>query len=145
MRNGNITYIEAKIMPINEIVARITNNIQEKLDLNTMISVNLNFGTISGISALSGISPNIKVAMERAGSIEAEIDSEFSSVGINQTLHRIYLNLNCVISVLTPFKTVNKEISTQVLLTETVIVGEVPSTYYYYDNLGFQDVLKTIN
>ena len=46
-QNGNITYIEAKIMPINEIVARITKNIQEKLDLNTFISVNLNFGTIS--------------------------------------------------------------------------------------------------
>lgn len=44
---GNITYIEAKIMPINEIVAKITKNIQEKLDLNTMVSVNLNFGSIS--------------------------------------------------------------------------------------------------
>jgi len=46
-KNGNITFIEAKIMPINEIVAKITNNIQEKLDLNTMISVNINFGSIS--------------------------------------------------------------------------------------------------
>ena len=34
-------------MPINEIVARITNNIQEKLDLNTMILVNINFGSVS--------------------------------------------------------------------------------------------------
>mgnify|MGYP003571472277 CR=1 FL=1 len=48
-QNGNITYIEAKIMPINEIVARITKNIQEKLDLNTFISVNMNFGSISRI------------------------------------------------------------------------------------------------
>ena len=46
-QNGNITYIEAKIMPINEIVAKITKNIQSKLDLNTTISVNLNFGSIS--------------------------------------------------------------------------------------------------
>lgn len=46
-QTGKITYIEAKIMPINEIVARITSNIQQKLDLNTMISVNLNFGSIS--------------------------------------------------------------------------------------------------
>ena len=46
-QNGNITYIEAKIIPINEIVAKITNNIQSKLDLNTMISVNVNFGTVS--------------------------------------------------------------------------------------------------
>ena len=34
-------------MPINEIVAKITNNIQEKLDTNSMITVNLNFGSIS--------------------------------------------------------------------------------------------------
>lgn len=83
--------------------------------------------------------------MERAGSVEAEIDSEFTAVGINQTLHRIYLNLNCSIGILTPFQTVNKNVSSKVLLTETIIVGEVPATYYNYDNLGFQDVLKTIN
>ena len=98
-----------------------------------------------GISALSGISPNIKVAMERAGSIDAKIDSEFTAVGINQTLHRIYLSLTCNVGILTPFQTVNKKVSSKVLLTETVIVGEVPATYYNYDNLGFQDVLKTLN
>ena len=98
-----------------------------------------------GISALSGISPNFKVALERAGSVETQIDSEFTSVGINQTLHRIYLNVSCTIGILTPFQTVNKEVSSKVLLTETVIVGDVPSTYYNYDNLGFQDVLKTLN
>lgn len=97
-----------------------------------------------GISALSVISPNFKIAMERAGSVEAEIDSEFTAVGINQTLHRIYLNLNCSIGVLTPFESVSKKVASKVLLTETVIVGEVPSTYYNYDNLGFQDVLKTV-
>ena len=83
--------------------------------------------------------------MERAGNIETNIDSEFTSVGINQTRHRIYLDLKCVVGILTPFKTINKEVSSKVLLTETVIVGDVPSTYYNYDNLGFEDVLKTVN
>ncbi len=97
-----------------------------------------------GISALSGISPNIRVALERAGNIEAKIDSEFTAVGINQTVHRIYLDLNCSIGILSPFETITKEVSSKVLLTETVIVGEVPSTYYNYDNLGFEDVLTTV-
>ena len=144
MKTGNITYIEARIIPINEIIAKITNNIQTKLDLNSTIKVNINFGSISGISALSGISPNFKIAMERAGNIETEIDSEFESVGINQTRHRIYLDLKCSVGILTPFKTINKEIKSKVLLAETVIVGNVPSTYYNYDNLGFEDVLQTI-
>lgn len=97
-----------------------------------------------GISGLSVISPNIKIAMERSGRIETQINSEFTAVGINQTLHRIYLDLSCSIGVLTPFKTITKSVSSKVLLTETVIVGEVPSTYYNYDNLGFEDVLNTI-
>lgn len=83
--------------------------------------------------------------MERAGNINAKIDSEFMSVGINQTMHRIYLDLDCSVGILTPFKTVTQEVSSKVLLTETVIVGEVPSTYYNYDNLGFEDVLQTVN
>ena len=45
--NGNITYIEAKIIPINEIVAKITNNIRAKLDMNSTILVNINFGSVS--------------------------------------------------------------------------------------------------
>jgi len=142
--NGNIALIEARIMPINEIVAKITNNIQSKLDLNGTISVRLNFGTVSGISALSAISPRFEVALERAGNVESKINSEFTSVGINQTLHRIYLDLNCNVGILTPFESINEEINTQVLLTETVIVGVVPDTYYNYDNLGFENVLNTI-
>ena len=129
---------------INEIIGKITNNIQNKLDQNSMISVKLNFGSISGISALSVISPQFKIALERAGNIETEIKSEFTSVGINQTLHRIYLNLTCTVDILTPFESIGKSITSQVLLTETVIVGTVPDTYYNYDNLGFEDVLNTL-
>lgn len=142
--SGEISLIEARIMPINEIVAKITNNIQHKLDLNSTISVKLNFGSISGISALSAISPRIQVAFERAGNIDTNIDSEFTSVGINQTLHRIYLDLGCTVGVLTPFKSVNQKVTSRVLLAETVIVGKVPDTYYNYDNLGFKDVLQTV-
>ena len=47
--NGNVTYIEARIIPINEIIAKITNNIQTKLDMNAMIPVNINFGSVSRI------------------------------------------------------------------------------------------------
>ena len=46
--------------------------------------------------------------------------------------------------ILTPFEGINNTVSSKVLLTETVIVGKVPDTYYNYDNLGFKDVLKTV-
>ena len=61
--------------------------------------------------------------------------------GINQTLHRIYLKIKCKASILTPFKSISKIVETDILLTETVILGEIPETYYYFDNLGFEDIL----
>ena len=100
-------------------------------------------GSVSGISSLSAISPKFEIVLERAGGIESKIKSEFTSVGINQTIHRIYLDITCNIGILTPFESVSKSINSNVLLTETVIVGNVPDTYYNYDNLGFEDVLMT--
>ena len=143
--SGSVSYIEARIVPINQLVTEITGNIQEEIDNTDSVIVDINLGTISGISILSNISPKIEINLESGGAIDAEINSEFTSVGINQTLHRIYLNLECTIEILTPFETIAKSINTEVLLTETIIVGDVPSSYYNYDNLGFEDVLDTIN
>ena len=64
------------------------------------------------------------------GNVETDLRSEFTSKGINQTLHRVYLQVDCEVSILTPFKDLDKKISNQVLLLENVIVGQIPNTYY---------------
>ena len=142
--SGKISYISAKIIPINELVAKITKNIQEAIDQSPTSLVKLNLGTVTGFSSLADISPKIAIKVEQAGNIETKIDSRFESMGINQTIHRIYLDLNCRIGILTPIKSISETVSLDVLLTETVIVGEVPQNYYNFDNLGFQDVLDMI-
>ena len=50
-------------------------------------------------------------------------------------MYRIYLNLECNVSILTSYRTINKTISNQVLLVETVVVGEVPETYLELDKM----------
>ena len=56
--------------------------------------------------------------------------SEFTAQGINQTLHRVYLQVVCEVSVLTPYNNITEKIINQVLIAENVIVGEIPNTYY---------------
>lgn len=143
--SGKISYISAKIIPINELVAKITKNIQEEIDKSPTSIVNLNLGTVTGFSSLADISPKIAIKVEQAGDIETKINSKFDSMGINQTIHRIYLDLNCRISILTPIKSISETVSLDVLLTETVIVGEVPQNYYNFDNLGFEDLLNMVD
>ena len=64
--------------------------------------------------------------------------SEFTSQGINQTLHRVYLQVKCEVSILTPFENIKKDIINQVLLAENVIVGKIPSTYYNLEGVEDQ-------
>ncbi len=140
--SGNISLISAKIVPINNIVAEIVKNIQSNIDSKATEKIYINLGKVSGFTILSFIGPTFTIELERAGSIEAKIDSNFENVGINQTLHKINLILSCNVSVLTPIEVVEDTVETTILLTETVIVGKVPNAYYDLDNLGFENLGK---
>lgn len=76
--------------------------------------------------------------------METDLKSEFTSQGINQTLHRIYLNVKCRVNILTPFQDLEKEIINQVLLAENVIVGRIPNTYYNLEGINGSNALDII-
>lgn len=69
------------------------------------------------------------------GNVETDLRSQFYAQGINQTIHRIYLEVKAKVSILTPFYDLNREISNQVLLMENVIVGHIPDSYYNLEGL----------
>ncbi len=137
--NGKISLIKANSVYINQIVSDITSNIQKEFDKIPRITVFINMGAVSGISILKNIEPNFEVELESAGNIDATIRTEFTSVGINQTHHKIFLKINARVGILTPFDTFGKDIDTEVLLTEAVIVGEVPDTYYNLEGITKPD------
>lgn len=82
--------------------------------------------------------------MATVGNVETDLVSQFSQSGINQTLHRIYLNVNCTVTILTPFDTIEQSITNQVLIAEAVIVGEVPSTYYNLSGVKEDDLIELV-
>ncbi len=137
--NGKISFIETNSTKMNEVVGKIVANIQEEFDKIPRIKVYLNMGSISGISILKNFKPQFEIELESAGNIEATVKTEFESVGINQTLHKIYLDINTKVGILTPFATFGKDVNSDVLLTEAIIVGEVPETYYNLTGLESAD------
>ena len=62
--------------------------------------------------------------------------------GINQTLHKLYLDIKCEISILTPFNTINESISNQLIIAENVIVGNIPETYYNLEGITSGDAMQ---
>ncbi len=141
--NGKISLIEANSVAINEITSRINSNIQREFDKIPTITVYINMGSVTGVRALKNMEPKFEIELESAGTLKANVRTEFKSVGINQTQHKIFLELDGKIGILTPFSTFSKNINMNVLLMEAVIVGEVPETYYNLE--GITDSAETYN
>ena len=141
--NGKISLIEANATAINEITSMIDSNIQREFDKIPRITVFINMGTVSGISILKNMEPQFEVELESAGNIKSIIRTEFKSVGINQTHHKIYLKIDARVGILTPFSTFGKDINSEVLISEAIIVGDVPDTYYNLE--GMDETEDTYN
>ena len=94
---------------------------------------------------LAGSGPKVNLKIATVGSVDTDLKSEFIEQSINHTLHRVYLNIECKVNILTPFSTIEDRIYNQVLLAENVIVGEIPNTYYNLEGLeGKNEVLETL-
>jgi len=141
---GNISMISANIIPINEIISDIAVKIQEELSKTENSKFSIKMGSFIGSRLLSGRGPNVEIKMATIGNLDTDLRSEFSSAGINQTLHKIYLQIECQVSILTPFHTVEETIKNQVLLEEIVIVGTTPNTYYNFEGITKENVLEVI-
>ena len=127
--NGNITMIKSNVIPINEIISDVAVRIQEELEKRENDIIQIPLGSVTGFKLLAGSGPNINIKIVPAGSVKTDLRSEFVAQGINQTLHRIYLQVDCQVTIVTPYDEISKEISNQVLLIENVIIGNIPSTY----------------
>lgn len=102
-------------------------------------------GSFTGFKMLAGRGPGVKITISSIGDVETDLRSEFISQGINQTLHRVYLQVKCEVNILTPFDNISREITNQVLLMENVIVGNIPNTYYNLEGInGTSDALEIV-
>lgn len=142
--NGNVKLMKLDVANMNKICSSVALEIQDGLDKAENTSFNLRLGTITGNKFFIGKGPNIGLTMVTVGNIETNIKSEFSEAGINQTLHRIYIDITCHISILTPYKDSDEDVNTQVLLAEAVIVGNIPDTYYNLNGMSEGDTLNVL-
>ncbi len=140
--DGNISMIKSNVFPINQIISDVAIYVQNEIDNLERDDIKIALGSFTGMKLLSGRGPDVKIKISSIGNIDTDLKSEFISQGINQTLHRVYLQLECKMNILTPFDRIEKDISNQILIAENVIVGKIPSTYYNLE--GFKNETDTL-
>ena len=143
-KDENITMIKSNIIAINEIISDVAVKIQNKINQRGRENIEIALGSFTGFKLLSGKGPGVPIKISSIGNVETDLRSEFSEKGINQTLHRVYLKVDCEVSILTPYNSIIEKVSNQVLLIENVIVGKIPSTYYNLEGFNSNNALDII-
>ncbi|MGN1326974.1 MAG: sporulation protein YunB [Clostridia bacterium] len=128
--DGNVIMLQTNTKNINTIISDIPVNILKRFEEEENCNISIYLGNILGTKYFSARGPKINIKIANVGNVETKLESEFQAQGINQTLHRIYLSLICEVTILTPYDTIKQNIENQVLLAESVIVGNVPNSYY---------------
>ena len=132
---GKIIAVSANVVELNRLSSNIAYKIQEKLSNLDKITVKIPIGEILGLSIFSGYGPDIDIKVVPMGNVETKFNSEFIAQGINQTKHTIYMDVQNTITIISPFIGTTVNCNRTVTIAETVIIGDIPNTYYNIEGL----------
>lgn len=127
--NDDIVLISADWLKVNSLSRKITLLAEKELNEKLEDGIPIPWLAFSGIGIVSGLGRKINVKLVTISSVDCQFNSRFKSVGINQTLHSIYVDVVCKLNVDYPFNNNEIETCSSILLVETILVGKVPEVY----------------
>jgi sporulation protein YunB len=127
--NGRITALKTNIGEINRLKTDVLNIINDEILSTDESSLGVALGSLFLPEFLSGKGPKLPVRILVIRNSEADFYSDFSEAGINQTLHKLNMEVFLDVTVLVLGTTTEFTISSHMVVAETVIVGDVPETY----------------
>ena len=132
--NGRITGFQSNMASFNRLQADITGDVLQRLAEVSDTELAIPIGTLTGSALRSVRGPKFKVRMQSIGSCTAHFENVFDHAGINQTTHSILLYVDVSVTILLPGFSTYTKVSNAFSVAETVIVGDVPDTYTYFDS-----------
>ena len=127
---GNIEMVQANSPEINMVAREIAGLAQANLDALDLKEISIPIGTFTGLALLTGLAPDVTISVMPIGSALCDFVSYFIAAGINQTLHKIYIDVHAEINIITPLDEPTITVKAEVLVAENLIVGEVPEFYF---------------
>lgn len=127
--NGCISSLSLNSIYINKIKSELVHDIEIKLSENNVLITNVEIGNILNMGIFSNRGPTIPVKYNFHSSVNSNVNSAFEDAGVNQTRHKISLNIIINVYVCNFWSREYFKMETDYVLGDTVIVGDIPSVY----------------
>lgn len=126
---GDILAVKTDSIRINRLKSAILDRVAEKLSQSGTTRIEVPLGNIINGELFSGRGPKIPIVLQLVNTANANFISEFNEAGINQTRHRLLIEIDTAVTALLPAGRTSFRITSQINLAETIIVGRVPDSY----------------
>lgn len=127
--NGRVTALKTNMSEVNRLKTDILNIINDEILALDASDIGIPLGSLFLPEFFSGKGPAIPVHILSIRNSDAVFSSSFSQAGINQTLHKLTMIVNVDVAVLVLGETGSFSVNSEVVVAETIIVGEVPTTF----------------
>ena len=127
--SGKITALKTNMLEVNRLKSTILEQINEQILALDASEIGVSIGSLLLPEVFAQKGPVIPVRVLALRNSGARFDSHFSQAGINQTLHQLHMVIQVEGTVLVLGQTVSFSVSSDVMVAETVIVGDVPNSF----------------
>lgn len=131
--NGKIVALCTNTNELNRISNNLAIDIEENIARQNESSIKIPLGLFFNAGIFGGAGVRVKIKTVPLGDTKIECISQFDSVGINQTRHRIVLNIKTYFTIIAPVYLRNECYEKEIVLAETILNGDIPDTYYNLD------------
>ncbi len=126
---GQVVLMQADTVRLNQIAAEMAVAVEKALADLEQQHFDVPLGQVLGSQFLATYGPKMRVQLVPVGAVKVEMRERFESTGINQTRHRFFLHLDTTVRIVVPLHQKETNVTTEVPLVESIIVGAVPSTF----------------
>lgn len=128
--DGRITALKTNMSEVNRLKTDILNIINDEILALDTSDIGIPLGSLFFPEFLSGRGPVIPVSIISIRNSDASFESHFTEAGINQTLQQLTMTVSVDVAILVLGATEMFTVSSQVVVAETIIVGQVPDTFF---------------
>lgn len=136
--DGSVSALKSNTVEMNKLRASVSKSLDENMNRQKVDSINIPLGSLVGNELFSGLGPEIRIKIKPIGKLSIDFFDNFESCGINQSRHTVYLKASMDISIITTQATTTGSVSAKIPVSETVIVGNVPT---YLGN-GYKSIIN---
>lgn len=133
-KNNKITGFMLNYNEHMRITSEAIKTVQGELNNLESIADHIPLGQAMNSAILASFGPDIPIRLLPVGSVKVDLNTRTQNAGINMVMFEVYVHIVAEVSVIIPFDSETEIVETEIPISYSLVVGDVPT--YYYDNKG---------